>query len=69
MQGENLGSNFSMRTQMRAASDWIKKKKNDCDGLFSQAGETVRVSEQKVLMGVYSCQIEQLTNKTALKWS
>ena len=45
------------------------KKKNDCDGLFSQAGEIVRVSEQKVLMGVYLCQIEQLTNKTALKWS
>ena len=29
----------------------IGKQKNDCDGLFSQAGVIVRVSEQKVLMG------------------
>ena len=26
------------------------KKKNDCDGLFSQAGVNVRVSEQSVFL-------------------
>ena len=61
MHGQNLGSNFSMRAQTRAGSEW-KKQKRLWWTFFSSRCNCVSL-RAKPPIGAYSYQLEQLTRR------